>query len=251
MLGAPVDNKKDSEQDMDDLNASESFNNMKLSNKLLRGIYALRFEKPSRIQQLGIIPCIEDHDTIVQAQSVTGKIATFSLASQKEEAFTFDGIQQFFIIQEENWKVQTLEDLNMTLAMHQCVIFCNTTSKTKWVHERLSSLTFPVSCMHEEMETAERQKIMKEFRKGASKVLIATGSLAGEIAWQDVFLVINFDFPTSKEDYIKRIPTATVQYRKKVVVYFIEFQELRAMKEMENFYKIKIEEIETDINSFL
>ena len=38
------------------------------------------FEKPSAIQQRAIVPCIKGHDVIAQAQSGTGKTATFSIA---------------------------------------------------------------------------------------------------------------------------------------------------------------------------
>merc|ERR1719461_1065967 len=54
---------------------------MKLKDDLLRGIYAYGFEKPSYIQQRGIIPVVKGHDTIAQAQSGTGKTATFSIAA--------------------------------------------------------------------------------------------------------------------------------------------------------------------------
>ncbi|KAK4337418.1 hypothetical protein RND71_043875 [Anisodus tanguticus] len=57
-----------------------SFDDMNLNEKLLRGIYAYGFEKPSAIQQRAILPCIKGHDVIAQAQSGTGKTATFSIA---------------------------------------------------------------------------------------------------------------------------------------------------------------------------
>ncbi len=57
-----------------------SFDEMDLNQKLLRGIYAYGFEKPSAIQQRAIIPCISGRDVIAQAQSGTGKTATFSIA---------------------------------------------------------------------------------------------------------------------------------------------------------------------------
>merc|ERR1719253_758753 len=53
---------------------------MELKNDLLRGIYAYGFEKPSAIQQRGIMPILKHHDTIAQAQSGTGKTATFSIS---------------------------------------------------------------------------------------------------------------------------------------------------------------------------
>ena len=50
-----------------------------LKEKLLRGIYAIGFEKPSIIQQKGIKAIIDGGDLIAQSQSGTGKTATFSI----------------------------------------------------------------------------------------------------------------------------------------------------------------------------
>mmetsp|Transcript_25046 Transcript_25046/g.70103 ORF Transcript_25046/g.70103 Transcript_25046/m.70103 type:complete len:409 (+) Transcript_25046:105-1331(+) len=56
-----------------------SFDDMNLKEALLRGVYAMGFEKPSAIQQRAILPIIEKRDTIAQAQSGTGKTATFAI----------------------------------------------------------------------------------------------------------------------------------------------------------------------------
>jgi translation initiation factor 4A len=55
----------------------ESFDDYDLKEHLLRGIYSYGFEKPSAIQQRGIKPILDGRDTIGQAQSGTGKTATF------------------------------------------------------------------------------------------------------------------------------------------------------------------------------
>lgn len=58
-----------------------TFDEMNLKEDLLRGIYAYGFEKPSTIQQRAILPIVKGHDTIAQAQSGTGKTATFSIGT--------------------------------------------------------------------------------------------------------------------------------------------------------------------------
>jgi len=55
----------------------ESFDDYDLDENLLRGIYSYGSEKPSAIQQRGIKPILDGRDTIGQAQSGTGKTATF------------------------------------------------------------------------------------------------------------------------------------------------------------------------------
>lgn len=58
----------------------DSFEGMKLSENLLRGIFGYGFEKPSVIQQRAIIPCIKGFDVIAQSQSGTGKTATYVIS---------------------------------------------------------------------------------------------------------------------------------------------------------------------------
>uniref|UniRef100_A0A8C1G5M0 RNA helicase n=1 Tax=Cyprinus carpio TaxID=7962 RepID=A0A8C1G5M0_CYPCA len=58
----------------------DSFDDMNLREALLRGIYAYGFEKPAAIQQRAILPCIKGYDVIAQAQSGTGKTATFAIS---------------------------------------------------------------------------------------------------------------------------------------------------------------------------
>ncbi|KAN0043372.1 hypothetical protein ACTA71_011024 [Dictyostelium dimigraforme] len=57
----------------------DSFDNMELQKDLLRGIYSYGFEKPSAIQQRAIVPLSKGLDIIAQAQSGTGKTATFTV----------------------------------------------------------------------------------------------------------------------------------------------------------------------------
>ena len=57
-----------------------TFDSMGIREDLLRGIYAYGFERPSAIQQRAILPCILGHDVIAQAQSGTGKTATFAIS---------------------------------------------------------------------------------------------------------------------------------------------------------------------------
>jgi len=59
----------------------DSFDDLDLQEGLLRGIYSYGFEKPSAIQQRAIRPVIDGRDTIGQAQSGTGKTATFAIGA--------------------------------------------------------------------------------------------------------------------------------------------------------------------------
>jgi len=60
---------------------TETFDDMNLRTELLRGIYAYGFEKPSAIQQKAVKPVLLGRDLIAQAQSGTGKTATFAIGA--------------------------------------------------------------------------------------------------------------------------------------------------------------------------
>jgi translation initiation factor 4A len=58
----------------------DSFEELNLDDKILRGIFGYGFEKPSPIQARAIRPFINGRDIIAQAQSGTGKTGTFCLS---------------------------------------------------------------------------------------------------------------------------------------------------------------------------
>lgn len=64
-----------------EIRSYESFDDMGLPDNLLRGIYSYGFERPSVIQSKGIKPISEGKDILGQAQSGTGKTATFCIGS--------------------------------------------------------------------------------------------------------------------------------------------------------------------------
>ena len=57
------------------------FEDLNLSEPLLKGIYAYGWDKPSVIQSKAILPILQGNDMIAQAQSGTGKTGTFSISS--------------------------------------------------------------------------------------------------------------------------------------------------------------------------
>ena len=123
----------------------------------------------------------------------------------KRDELTLEGIKQFFVaVEKEEWKFDTLCDLYDTLTITQAVIFCNTRRKVDWLTEKMREANFTVCAMHGEMPQKEREAIMQEFRQGTSRVLITTDIWARGIDVQQVSLVINYDLPNNRENYIHR-----------------------------------------------
>ncbi len=93
----------------------------------------------------------------------------------------------------------------------------------------------------------ERELIMREFRSGSSRVLITTDVLARGIDVRGVSLVINFDLPTDRENYIHRIGRSGRFGRKGVAINFITVGDEQYLDDIREFYKTEIKEMPEDL----
>ena len=166
----------------------------------------------------------------------------------KREELTLEGIKQFYIaVDKEEWKLDTLCDLYETLTITQAIIYCNTRRKVDWLTDQMSQKDFTVSSMHGDMDQIERNVIMREFKTGSSRVLITTDLLARGIDVQQVSLVINFDLPLDRENYIHRIGRSGRFGRKGVAINFLTQRDVPCMRDIEQFYNTQIEEMPMNV----
>eukprot|EP00924_Labyrinthula_sp_SR-Ha-C_P016343 maker-scaffold_6-augustus-gene-0.57-mRNA-1 protein AED:0.27 eAED:0.27 QI:0/0/0.5/1/0/0/2/40/745 len=166
----------------------------------------------------------------------------------KKDELTLDGIKQFFIAcEKEEYKFGVLKDLYQTLTITQSIIYCNTRRKVDWLTQAMMEEDYTVSSMHGDMEQKDRELVMKEFRSGSSRVLITTDLLARGIDVQQVSLVINYDLPTNRENYIHRIGRSGRFGRKGVAINFAVENDLRYLQDIQKFYETKIEEMPENV----
>ena len=163
-----------------------------------------------------------------------------------------DGIKQYFVpLDKEEWKFDVLCDLYQQLNISQALIYCNKRQRADWLAEKMSQQGFPLSVIHGEMDVEERKKRMNDFRKGAVRVMISTDLLARGIDVQQVSLVINYELPVQKENYIHRIGRAGRFGRKGVTINLISPEEKRAIAEIEEHWKITLEALPNDLGKIL
>ena len=74
-------------------------------------------------------------------------------------------------------------------------------------------------------------------------ILITTDLLARGIDVQQVSLVINYDLPTNRENYIHRIGRSGRFGRKGVAINFITAGDVRYLRDIEQFYHTQIDEM--------
>ena len=164
-------------------------------------------------------------------------------------AVPLDGIKQFYVpLDNPDWKLEVLCDLYQQLNISQALIYCNKRQRADWLAEKMGQQGFPLSVIHGEMDVEERKKRMSAFRRGEVRVMISTDMLARGIDVQQVSLVINYELPVQKENYIHRIGRAGRFGRKGVTINLISPEEKRAVAEIEEHWKITLELLPSDLN---
>ncbi len=154
-------------------------------------------------------------------------------------------------VEREEWKFDTLCDLYDTLTITQAVIFCNTRRKVDWLTEKMRAANFTVSAMHGDMPQKERDAIMAEFRGGSTRVLITTDVWARGLDVQQVSLVINYDLPGNRELYIHRIGRSGRYGRKGVAINFVRADDVRILRDIEQYYSTQIDEMPMNVADLL
>ena len=162
---------------------------------------------------------------------------------------TLEGIKQYYVqLDREDWKLPVLLDLYQQITVNQAIIYVNKRQKAEWLAKQLSSHGFTLEFIHGEMEVAERKKRMEDFRSGMTRVLISTDLLARGIDVQQISLVINYEMPIQRENYVHRIGRSGRYGKKGSAINLICGDEMNAVKEIESHYSTTIAELPEDLS---
>lgn len=144
-------------------------------------------------------------------------------------------------------KIKILEDLFSKAHPQRVIIFASAKVKVKELANTLSRMNFNVAQMHSDLEQAQREEVMKDFKNGKIDILVATDVVARGIDINDIRLVVNFDIPHDPEDYVHRIGrTARGTNGEGLAITFVSPEEQSGFKRIEDFlgkqvYKIPID----------
>jgi len=228
------------------------------------GIRVLVIDEADEMLGRGFVTQVEDivvslaESTQICMFSATLTLASLDLAHKvmkspvrilvKQEELTLDGIRQFYIaIQKEEWKMETLFDLYAMLSISQAVIFCNSRHQVDRVYQEMTNQDFAVSFMHGEISQEQRDNVMRDFRSGTTRVLISTDILARGIDIQSVSLVINYELPNDRENYIHRIGRSGRWGKKGIAINFVTPNTYRYLKDIQRFYATEIQEMPANV----
>ncbi len=167
-----------------------------------------------------------------------------------QDEVTLDGIKQYYVqLEREDWKFPVLLDLYQQITVNQALIYVNKRQKAEWLAKQLASQGFTLEYIHGDMEVVERKKRMEDFRSGTVRVLISTDLLARGIDVQQVSLVINYEMPVQRENYVHRIGRSGRYGKKGVAINLVAGDEINTVKEIETHYSTTISELPEDLSS--
>nr|CAD7448379.1 unnamed protein product [Timema bartmani] len=90
-------------------------------------------------------------------------------------------------------------------AESKTIIFVETKRKVDEITRSICRYGWPAKSIHGDKSQQERDFVLTEFRHGNGAILVATDVAARGLDVEDVKFVINFDYPSSSEDYVHRI----------------------------------------------
>jgi ATP-dependent RNA helicase DeaD len=122
-------------------------------------------------------------------------------------------IEQRYFTVDPTRKFDLLEKLLEREQPRQVIVFCRTKRGVDKIHERLarrrsrrgSDAAADVACMHGDLAQSARDRVMRQFRDGSVKILVATDVVGRGIDVSSVSHIINYDIPEFCDDYVHRV----------------------------------------------
>ena len=118
-----------------------------------------------------------------------------------------DTIEQFYMTVPEDLKYDILNRLLTREQPEQSIIFCRTKLGTERLYRKMfkAGVFSDVGTLHGDMNQGARDRMMRNFRSGKVRYLVATDVVGRGIDITNVSHIINFDLPGLSDDYVHRV----------------------------------------------
>lgn len=149
-------------------------------------------------------------------------------------------IEQLYYAVEGLKKVDFMKKVIKYEKPQKGIIFCNTKEQVDNLYTILKKWDNAVCAFHGGVDQTERQEILKDFKKGQYRILIATDLAARGIHVVGITHVINYSVPFEPEQYVHRIGRTGRVDEKGVAITFVMPSEMDRFRELEDFLGYKI-----------
>ena len=157
-----------------------------------------------------------------------------------KKELTVANIDQYYYDVKRKDKVDVLTRLLDYYNPKLSLVFCNTKKMVDELATELSGRGYSAEGLHGDMKQSQRDRVMNNFRKGKTDILIATDVAARGIDVDDVEAVFNYDLPQDDEYYVHRIGRTGRAGREGRAFSFVSGKEVYKLKEIQRYCKTKI-----------
>ncbi|CAA6821237.1 MAG: DEAD-box ATP-dependent RNA helicase CshA (EC [uncultured Sulfurovum sp.] len=114
-------------------------------------------------------------------------------------------IEQEYYVIEESQRDEAIVRLLETEKTNKCIIFCRMKREVDRLTEHLKAMGFLAEGLHGDLEQTDRECIVKGYRRGESKIMVATDVASRGLDVKNVSHVFNFHIPFDPQSYVHRI----------------------------------------------
>ena len=181
--------------------------------------------------------CPQSRQTLLLSATVPPPVARLATRYMHEpeildfstNEISVETIEQFYFTVAPTRKFPLLEKLLEQEDPRQAIVFCRTKRGTDKIHERLQrrrkSSGDGVACIHGDLAQNVRDRVMRQFREGLVRVLVATDVVGRGIDVSGVSHIINYDIPEFCDDYVHRVGRTGRMGREGVAYTFVSPEE--------------------------
>ena len=137
-------------------------------------------------------------------------------------------------------KNRLLDHLLNDPTLKQAIVFTSTKSHANVLADELFERGFHAAALHGDMDQRQRTRTITMLRQGKIQILVATDVAARGIDVLTISHVVNFDLPSSVEDYVHRIGRTGRAGAKGIALSFASSKDLHIVKRIEQFTGHKI-----------
>lgn len=156
------------------------------------------------------------------------------------ENITVSEIQQELLHVSSDEKMKLLVGILRHENPESAIIFCNTKRCCEVVAKRLVINGIKAEFMIGDLPQSKRLQILKSFKAGEIRILVATDVAARGIDVDDLAMVINYDLPVEAENYVHRIGRTARAGRTGKAYTFCSEQDVYNLPAIERYIEMSI-----------
>jgi ATP-dependent RNA helicase RhlE len=156
------------------------------------------------------------------------------------QATTVESIAQSVFFVDKKNKRALLEHILSDKAIRRVLVFTRTKHGANKLVEQLGKATIHAEAIHGNKSQTARERALENFKRGRTRVLVATDIAARGIDVDDVTHVINYDLPNEPESYVHRIGRTARAGASGIAYSLCDAEERKYLRDIEKLIRLRV-----------